>query len=801
MWWITKNGALSGPFSKEQIEKRIGLGMIGSLDRVSEDRRTWTYIRDSEFWHQERTIPENLPPPSPVGGRKIGLVSRRTPASATVPVQPVLDKPDSSGEAMEPPILETEGTTQEGQTASQTDECVSPDSGESTLSFSIWKLIFGGVFRRHGEGTIASILNGDGRRALPEGFYPKTWLWSRVWLWSTILAGITLALAFGNPRIIPGFIMLAAFGTPVAIVLFFLECDVTRCVSIWKTMGVFIAGGVFSLLATTIFTGTNIGATLNGALGPGSAGPIEESAKLLILLPFLANSRRYPSVLNGLLLGAAVGAGFAAFETAGYVFNDAFMAALVNGSGLEDALGESLVVAIMRAVLAPFMHIAWTASVGGALWKARGESGGIGAAFTKISAWGVIVLAMLLHLLWNWGLGGFSLLGLAPWAIIVHHLAHGYGRPNAGAQVSVAPSLSQGRSGMATGAVVAISILAAVIGALAVLFIAVAISDSDDNENQASPVPRSTTVEEEMSTTQDPFGKVEDNPIASGDDGFRGCELAQLDLSRYNSKYHAFLRYITPSYGEVKQAFGMVANSEHVEANLMYKNATDRIRLYHDPSDGAINAFATRFDRYRHKGTYEIWPTIVVQGGAGRFSRIIGAALADDKELDDLLAALGGAGTIDNALALRVLSNGLNIPLERFSDEAWLAKAKNISRGILLGILAHETGHIVLGHVWSWGAESNERSRNQERQADSFAHSVASGTADADIMFFGNFVFDFAFAINEGKNGDSEASRTHPYSEERLFNLLRDNRSTAIKHGFTEQSVREMLNHARANNR
>lgn len=80
MWWITKNGTVSGPFSREQIEKRIGLGMIGSLDRVSEDRKSWMYIRDSEFWHQERTLPENLPPPSPVGGRKIGLASRRAPA-------------------------------------------------------------------------------------------------------------------------------------------------------------------------------------------------------------------------------------------------------------------------------------------------------------------------------------------------------------------------------------------------------------------------------------------------------------------------------------------------------------------------------------------------------------------------------------------------------------------------------------------------------------------------------------------------------------------------------------------------
>ena len=444
MWWISRNGVLSGPFPRDQIEKRIKLGLIVSLDRVSEDKRNWTYIRDTEFWHQERTIPELVAMPPPSIGAKIHINPRRPPAVAAAPLasappvadigSSVLSKPSEAPPSASP--IATLNADREESSKIQSEDLVenlkvSPNIGLPTSEFSIWKLIFGGVFHRHNDAAISSILNGDGHRSLAEGFFPKTWLWSRAWLWATILTIITLIMAFNNARILPGFFMLAAFGVPVSMVLLFLECDVTRRVSIWKTAGVFIAGGVFSLLATTILGNTDVGATIYGTLDAGGAGPIEETAKLLILIPFLGNTRKYPSVLNGLLLGAAVGAGFAAFETAGYLFNDAFMASLVNGASWEDALGVSTGLAINRAIFAPFCHIAWTASIGGALWKARGESVGIGSALSKKTTWGVILLAMFLHLLWNWTNGGISLIGIAPWVIIIHYLAHGYGKPTA----------------------------------------------------------------------------------------------------------------------------------------------------------------------------------------------------------------------------------------------------------------------------------------------------------------------------------------------------------------------------------
>ncbi len=286
------------------------------------------------------------------------------------------------------------------------------------------------------------------------------------------------------------------------------------------------------------------------------------------------------------------------------------------------------------------------------------------------------------------------------------------------------------------------------------------------------------------------------------DEAFTGCEVVQLQLDQFDPKLHDFLLYITPSYSELKQTFQMVRDSEHVSENLQYANDLNRVRFYHDPSVGSINAFATAIDKW-HSQEPEMWPSIMVCGGAGRFARVVAAAMTefgDDEsslDLDELLGSLAGIEFLDNDMAYKILSNVLHVPDERYSDPAWLSRAKGISRGILMSILAHEAGHVALGHIWAW-QKNKERNRNQEREADSFAHSVGSGTADADDMFWGNLLFDYAFAINEMRDGNSEMSRTHPYSEERLFNLIRDNQSIAQIYGITEDEMRKALNEARS---
>lgn len=66
MWYVNKSGNVEGPFSSEQIEKRVKLNMLRSLDRISEDKATWLYVRDTGFWGSGQTKKESASPEMPV---------------------------------------------------------------------------------------------------------------------------------------------------------------------------------------------------------------------------------------------------------------------------------------------------------------------------------------------------------------------------------------------------------------------------------------------------------------------------------------------------------------------------------------------------------------------------------------------------------------------------------------------------------------------------------------------------------------------------------------------------------------
>lgn len=284
----------------------------------------------------------------------------------------------------------------------------------SNVNFSIWRVLFGGVFRRHDETSVSAVLNGRKRPVKP-GELPETWLWSRIFLVSVVLAAIMWYLVYdGNILALPGFFFTAAFGIPLAVLVFFLECNIGGRVSGWKAMGVFLIGGVLSILFTQLFNNTGVAENLYGSIDAAGAGPIEEPAKALVLLWFAGRSRRYPFILDGLLLGAAVGAGFAAFETAGYIF----------GALMEDGFEAMTAIAILRGALAPFMHIAWTAAIGAAMWTSRGPKGSFADAIFAWRSLGALALSVGLHALWNAGMAG-TWLGQIAWLPILYYLKRG----------------------------------------------------------------------------------------------------------------------------------------------------------------------------------------------------------------------------------------------------------------------------------------------------------------------------------------------------------------------------------------
>ena len=142
--------------------------------------------------------------------------------------------------------------------------------------------------------------------------------------------------------------------------------------------------------------GTIVAATLEfdvlrdlGGLPMLGVGLIEETSKLLVPLALLIGLRRHRTRADGLLIGVACGAGFAALETMGY----AFTTLIKSGGDITDTVD----ILLLRGFLSPAGHMAWTGIAAAALYAA---------AATRrrreiLQFVGAFVVAVVLHTLWD----------------------------------------------------------------------------------------------------------------------------------------------------------------------------------------------------------------------------------------------------------------------------------------------------------------------------------------------------------------------------------------------------------------
>jgi len=169
--------------------------------------------------------------------------------------------------------------------------------------------------------------------------------------------------------------LLASLIVPVTFVLFCWEEGAFVDMPAPVVGLTFISGGVLGLLLSWLLenylvNGEGVGPSLVTAL-------CEESVKVVAVVWFLRD-RRLRGELDGLVLGAAAGMGFAALETAGYGFGT-FLQAYNDAAGFNtrqaqqfDA-GVAAMIAVLntRMALAFFGHGVWTAIVVTALWRDR----------------------------------------------------------------------------------------------------------------------------------------------------------------------------------------------------------------------------------------------------------------------------------------------------------------------------------------------------------------------------------------------------------------------------------------------
>jgi protease PrsW len=231
-----------------------------------------------------------------------------------------------------------------------------------------------------------------------------------------VVTGVT-----GNSNLIPTLILLGSFLVPFSVVLFTVE-RVTGTLAPIQLILAFFFGGIFGVLGASLLESDLHASTWVYF----RVGFIEEFVKAVIFL-LIGRSVAPKTARQGALLGASVGAGFAAFESAGYAFN-----AAVTTSGIDVA--SLLQTEVLRSVLTPVGHVLWTALLAAAVFGAADPvtaryryTRGVLTAFIGVA---------ILHGLWD-SMGGIAaLLAFIATGNTIPALEYGFLRPGTQAEVA-----------------------------------------------------------------------------------------------------------------------------------------------------------------------------------------------------------------------------------------------------------------------------------------------------------------------------------------------------------------------------
>ncbi|MGZ3851777.1 MAG: PrsW family intramembrane metalloprotease [Flavisolibacter sp.] len=279
--------------------------------------------------------------------------------------------------------------------------------------------IFSEVFRKHSLPEMEDQLTTGTYNNTPaltdiEVSWAKPWLFSRMLLVSLSIAVLLIVgyRTFENANLLPGLMFIGSFAVPLSTLIFFLEMNAPRNISVFMVMALAFLGGVTSLfIALVLFDKLEF---LSSIMHASAAGIIEESAKVGVVILIVGRFTRYKWILNGLLFGAAIGMGFAAFESAGYAYRSASF------DGMIDSL-------VLRGLLSPFMHIVWTANASAALWLVKGDKKVRWDMLGDVRFVRVLASSVVLHMVWNAEFGivpipffmdvKYLILGVVAWVI------------------------------------------------------------------------------------------------------------------------------------------------------------------------------------------------------------------------------------------------------------------------------------------------------------------------------------------------------------------------------------------------
>ncbi|MDJ0693517.1 PrsW family glutamic-type intramembrane protease [Mastigocoleus sp. MO_188.B34] len=296
---------------------------------------------------------------------------------------------------------------------------------EQIQGFSL-KQMFSEVLKKHSEDEVEEYFTVGTATTTPnimdvDTNWPKPWVFFRTLCGALIvyLGFIQAWEEFQNINLIPGLIIVGSFVVPFSTLIFFFEINARKNVSLYQVIRLVFLGGILSLIFSLFLFQVSGTLSLNW-IGASVAGLVEEPGKLLALI-LVINISKYRYLLNGLLFGAAVGTGFAAFESAGYALRVGLF---------SNNVDVMLSLIMLRGMLAPFSHIVWSGMSAAVLWKIKGERE---FSFTMLKDprfLRVFGFAVVLHMVWNSPLelpfyGKYFALGFVSWIIILSLIQDG----------------------------------------------------------------------------------------------------------------------------------------------------------------------------------------------------------------------------------------------------------------------------------------------------------------------------------------------------------------------------------------
>lgn len=218
------------------------------------------------------------------------------------------------------------------------------------------------------------------------------WLTRLAWIPTLVFGIVTylivlrVMLATQNPNLFPTLLFIGAITVPASVLMLVYGLGHRVGHNGALVVATAIVGGIIGVISASDLESS----VLVGTPGTGliAVAVIEETAKMIVPLAiFLFLRRRSPGL--GVILGIASGAGFAVLETMGYGFS-----ALLSTGGNVAAVDQTLV---LRALLSPASHVAWTGIVAAALWRTADPR----RPFRAPLLIGAFVAAVALHATWD----------------------------------------------------------------------------------------------------------------------------------------------------------------------------------------------------------------------------------------------------------------------------------------------------------------------------------------------------------------------------------------------------------------